>query len=125
MTIFSSPASGTVQVAGRGRVKKNCPWNIAVVFFAEFLFFWPSDQCCIYEEIYSKCFCNIRVNVFKNFTDIGIIWMLRIFDCFTDCFSLRREATFGEFICPVHQFFHVFIRVFVDVIKSLFDSKFF
>ena len=33
MTIFSSPASGTMQVTGRSRIEKNCPRNVTVVFF--------------------------------------------------------------------------------------------
>ncbi len=28
MTVFCSPASCTLQVAGRGRVKKNDPWHL-------------------------------------------------------------------------------------------------
>ena len=125
MTIFSSPTSSTVQITGRSRIKQNGPRNITIVFFTEFFFFRPSNQCGVYKEIDSQSFGNIRINIFKYFADIGIIWMIRIFNCFTDCFSLRREVAFRKLIRPVHQFFHVFIGIFVNIIECLFNAQFF
>ena len=92
MAIFCSPAAGTVQIAGRSRIKKDCPWNITVIFCTKLFFLWPADQCCIDKKINSQCFCNIRIYFLKYFSNIGVIWMFRVFNCFTDCFSLGRES---------------------------------
>ena len=61
----------------------------------------------------------------KEFSDIWVIWMFRILYRFANHFPLRRELTLRKFISPVHYLIHIFVRIFVNIVKGLLNSKFF
>ena len=125
ISIFCCPAAGAVKVAGAGRVQKDCPWNIAAVFLPAFFLFWPSYHRSVNKEIYRRCFHYVRVHVFQNVTDIAIIGVLRICNGIANGMPLLFKLTLGKFIRPVHDLYKIFVRVFIQIVKSLLQSEFF
>ena len=124
MTILCGPAPGTVKIAGRCRIQKDCPWNIAVIFCPQFFFFFPSNQCRINKEVYCQRLCYIGINFLEKTANISVIWMFWIRDCFTDHPSLCNEFSICKLICPVHHLRHMFVWIFINIIKSLFNPQF-
>ena len=125
VAIRCRPAPGTVQVTGTGGIQKNCPGNIAVIFLPEFFLIIVGGKVGIDEEIRDYLFENIRINITEHVQNKVVIRVIRIFDNIPDYFSLRLQSAFRKIVCPVHQLFQIGFRIFVNIVKGLFDTEFF
>ncbi len=125
VAVFGRPAAGTVQITGRGRVEKDRPRNVAVVFLPVFLLPGPPDKTGVDKKIDSQRFHDVGVNLRDKSSNIGIIRMLRICNCLPDRLSLRSKLAPGKLIRPIHQLAQIFFRILVEITKCLLQSELF
>ena len=55
----------------------------------------------------------MRLYIFQNMADISIVRILRIGYGVPYGLPLRNKLVSCEFICPVHNFNKVFVRIFI------------
>ena len=128
VAVFRGPAASAVQVAGGGRVKKDSPRNIAIIFFPVFLLLWPANDIRVEEEIFKGSLQNLRIRFLQNVHNELIHVVLRVFQHLTDCRALDWETVWaitGQLVHPRHQFQRIFFRVFLQIAKSSTQSCFF
>ena len=87
MSILSCPASGTVQIAGTGRIQKDRPGYITVVLCCHLILSCTSFQAGIDNKILEKYFSYLRIKII-NTHDQLIPVAVFIFNRITDGISL-------------------------------------
>ena len=128
VAVFSRPAAGAVQVAGRGRVEQNCPRNVAVVLLAHFFLLGPADDVGVEEEVHERRLENLGIGVLHDVHDELVHVVVLVVDDVADSGTLSREAVrtiAREFIYPRHQLGRVGFRVFADIIQCGAERNFF
>ena len=114
-----------MEIAGRGGVQQNRPRNIAVVFLPVFLLLGPANETGIDKEVHCQSFHDLRVNIPDHVQDVGVVRVVGILHGLPNRLTLGFKFAAGKFVGPVHQLQQVIFRVFVEVVKSLFQPQFF
>ena len=126
MAVFSRPASGTVKIAGRGRIQKNRPRRITVVLLTNFLLPFPADEIRIENKVRKEFLYNAGIHIFQHMHDELIPVRLLIGQRLTKSLSLLRKAVFSVAGKPVHhiqQFYRILLGIMFDVIIGSIDCK--
>ena len=124
VAVLSSPAASAVEVAGRGGVEKNGPGNVAVILFAVLFLLRPADQGGVDKEIDRHRFHDLRVDVVDDMENIRMVRMIGVFNSSPDHLALGFKLPAREFVGPIHDLTEILFRVFINVVKGLFQSKF-
>ena len=125
VAIFSRPATGAVQIAGGGGIQQDRPGNVAVILFFQFLLLGPTDHVLIDEEIDGYGFQHFLIHIANQMTNVAVVGVFRVFNGVLHLLQLMGIHFPGVLFCPGKQLAHIFLRVFVQIIESLLQAKFF
>ena len=116
VTVLSSPAAGTVQITGTGRIHKNQPRDITVIFLTHFTDCLCSVKCCLISQIQCSLTNDIWIQFINHVVDIFypfIIWILNHLTCSLIIFFL--EIVSHIFFCQIYQFQKTFFTIFLHM----------
>ena len=113
VAILCRPAASAVQIAGTCRIKKDRPWDVAVIFFPVLFKHRPPGQIGIDEEIDKDLFKNTSVNICQHLPDHLVVRIILVLKDFSEYFSLLYKISFGKLICPAHDSLHALLRIFI------------
>ena len=128
VAIFRGPATGTVQVAGRGGVQQDGPGNIAVELLPCLFLDRPADDIGVQKEIFKGGLEHVVVNVVKHLHDQPVHIAVRVFQHAAERCPLRGKAVRAvarQLIHPAQEFEQVFLRILFNVAKRRFHGAHF
>ena len=116
ISIFCRPAAGTMQITGTGRIHKNQPRDITVIFLTHFTDCLCSVKCCLISQIQCSLTNDIWIQFINHVVDIFypfIIWILNHLTCSLITFFL--EIVSHIFFCQIYQFQKAFFTIFLHM----------
>ena len=117
MAVFRSPATGAVEVAGRGGIQQNGPGHIAVVLGGRLLLKGAALQAGVEDKVLEEGLAHARVQLIDP--QDQLIPVVLLLDGGAESVALGHiPVVRGELIHQIHDLGDVALRVFSQVAQS-------
>ena len=122
VAVFCRPAAGAVEIAGRGRIKQNGPWDVAAILLPVFMLGGAAFEAGIEQEVLEESLPDTGIQFIQPQNQLVPIVLLG--DDIADHLPLLLIPPLGrELIHQLHELGQILVGITLNILQRLIDRE--